>query len=598
MKGALAGVVVLVATSCNGRPRATSSSTPSSTSASAVVELDLSRGIPEASPTTLLGQARGKTEVDLVRTIAAVGGAKTTQAVFVRFGTARIDFAAASEIGRLLSGIRKSGRPVVCHSDDYGNGSIMLAAQACSQIWLSPAGSADTVGIAAQLIFGHELLSKLNVDVDFLQIGKYKGAEEPFTRDSASPEARASLTGALEGLRAAWLKAITDGRGKTELSNVLEAGPFTAEEARNHGLIDSVGFASDALSEAKKLGKTERVSIRFGDNATNAPPLSRGLIEVFRAISGASRDGEPHVAIVRAVGAITMGSQPGLPLGAANGITERGLGATIEQLTSDDSVKAVVIRIDSPGGSALASDLLWKRLMVLREKKPIVFSVSKMAASGGYYLASAGTKIVAEPVSLLGSIGVVGGKLSFGKTLASVGVHVETIAAAPDAGARATYMSPFEPWDDATRERVRATMTQIYELFVDRIVQGRGMPKEKVQASAEGRIFAGVEAQSRGLVDELGGVDRAIAWAKELAKLPKDAPVTVLSEGGGLFDWLGGDNDAEARMKAKTAQEVAGVVSPGFGALAPELSEFIGSAAPMATGETTLTALPFAVLLR
>jgi protease-4 len=597
--GAL-GLVVALTAGCNGRARTTSPSTRAAPNgAGAVVELDLRRGLPEASAATLLGQTRRNSLVDLVRVLVIVGGAKTTQAIFVRLGTTRVDLAAASEVGRLLLSLRQSGKPIVCHADDYGNGSLMLAAQACSQIWLSPAGSVDSVGVAAQLIYGRELLSKLNVDVDFLQIGKYKGAEEPFTRDGPSPEARASMEGMLRGLRAAWVDTIVEGRSKPELAAAVEAGPFSADEARDRGLIDSVGFADEALTEAKRLGKTKHTRVSFGDNAESLPPVSRGLIRVFRAVSGASREGEPHVAIVRAVGAITMSTEPRLPLGPTSGITERALGATIERLTDDASVRAVVIRIDSPGGSALASDLLWKRLMTLRAKKPVVFSIGKMAASGGYYLASTGTKIIAEPVSILGSIGVVGGKLSFGKTLASVGVHVETIAAAPEPyGGRAVYMSPFEPWDDATRERVRATMTRIYELFLDRVAEGRAMPREAVASSAEGRVFAGAEAKQRGLVDELGGVDRAIALARELAKLPSDAPVRVVSDGGGLLDWLSGGDDTEARVKASAAHELATLASSSLGDLAPELAGFIGSAAPLAVGERALTALPFAVVVR
>lgn len=597
--GAL-GLAVALTTGCNGRSRTTAPPNRAApTGAGAVVELDLRRGLPETSAATLLGQPRRNSLVDLVRVLGAVGGAKTTQAIFVRLGTTRVELAAASEVGRLLQGLREAGTPVVCHADDYGNGSLMLAARACSQIWLSPAGSVDSVGLAAQLIYGRELLSKLNVEIDFLQIGKYKGAEEPFTRDGPSPEARASMEGMLRGLRAAWVDAIVEGRSKPELAAAVEAGPFTADEARDRGLIDSIGFVDEAMAEAKKLGKTERTRVSFGDSAESLPPVSRGLIRVFRAVSGASRDSEPHVAVVRAVGAITMNSEPGLPLGPTSGITERALGATIERLTDDGSVRAVVIRIDSPGGSALASDLLWKRLMTLRAKKPVVFSVGKMAASGGYYLASTATKIIAEPVSVLGSIGVVGGKLSFGKTLASIGLHVETIAAAPDPySGRAVYMSPFEAWDDATRERVRATMTRVYELFLDRVAEGRAMPRDAVASSAEGRVFAGIEAKQRGLVDELGGVDRAIALARELAKLPSDASVTVVSEGGGLLDWFDGGDETEARLKASAAREVATLASSSLGDLAPELAGFIGSAAPLATGERALAALPFAVVVR
>jgi protease-4 len=329
--------------------------------------------------------------------------------------------------------------------------------------------------------------------------------------------------------------------------------------------------------------------------------VSRGVVEVFRSISGASHAGEPHISVVRAVGGITMGG--GSPFGGS-GITERDLGRTLNRLIRDDMAKAVVLRIDSPGGSALASDLLWKRLMKLRAAKPLIVSVGGMAASGGYYLACTANKILAEPTSIVGSIGVVGGKLSFGRALDEIGVHAETIAASPDPGkaARAAYMSPFVPWDDATRARMLASMTAVYDLFLRRVAEGRGLPKEKIAASAEGRIFAGTDAKDRGLVDELGGLDRAIEVARESAKLPKDTPVTVVSEGASFIDLLGGGDDeeeADERSPVERAAAEAGArVADAWLDAVPEIRPFLASAEPLANGERTLTALPFVVVVR
>ncbi len=575
----------------------------------AVVEIDLSRSIPESASVSLLGPSSRRTHPELVQSLRALSGADSSRGFLVRLGTARIPFARAHEIGRILGEVRKAGRPVVCHADEYNNGTLLLASVGCSKLWVSPAGEVDTVGIAAQLVFAKGLLDKLNVSADFLQVGKFKGASEPFTREGSSPEARQSLEGALGGLRAAWVAGIVHGRGKPELADLLEDGPFAPEDAKAKGLVDDVGDLDDAREDAKKLAGVEVVATRFGGGGAGSG-VPRGLVDVFRTISGASAAGTPHVTIVPAVGSIAMAAG-GIPLGGSDGIGERELGRVLSRLTTDDDTKAVVLRIDSPGGSALASDLLWKKLMKLREAKPLVVSVGGMAASGGYYLACAGSKIFAEATSIVGSIGVVGGKLAVGKTLAELGVNAETIAANPDPqrANRAAYMSALTPWDDATRARVLASMEAVYGLFLRRIAAGRGVGVEAIAPSAEGRIFGGVEAKDRGLVDELGGLEDAVKRALELAKLPPDAPVELEQEEGGLLDLLaGGDPDGEGKVApervgaAALADEVrraaAGALVPAWLGASPELGAFVGSMEPLLAGERTLAALPFVMIVQ
>lgn len=602
----LGAALVACGAGCEGRPQsATNARATPSISGPAVVEIDLSRGAPESSQGGLFGSPRGRTHADLVQVIGAANERTTTKGFFVRLGATNLGLARASEIGRTLGAIRKAKKPVVCHADDLGNATLLLASVGCDRIWVSPAGGVETVGIAAELVFGHRLLEKLHVEVNFLQVGKYKGAEEPFTRDSASPEARQSIEGALRGLRSAWLSSIAEGRGKPELADIVELGPFPPDEAKAKGLVDEVGYADDAREEAKKLASAERMSVRFGGGASQEP-VSGGIIDVIRVLAGPGSGGEPHVAIVPATGAIAMGGAPASPLGGSDGITERDLGKTITRLTKDESTKAVVLRIDSPGGSALASDLLWKRLMKLRTDKPLVVSVGGMAASGGYYLACAGTKIVAEPTSILGSIGVVSGKLAVGKTLDEIGVTTETIAAAPDPqkAARATYMSPFTGWDEPTRQKVLGSMQSIYDLFVRRISEGRGMPVGKVAESAEGRIFGGVEAKERGLVDELGGLADAVTLARKLAHLPDDAPAEVVGEGSGLLELLEASENGEVRAEgdggaAKVARQVAvSALLPEMGMMLPEVARYLGSMAPLLAGERTLAAMPFGLIVR
>jgi protease-4 len=276
------------------------------------------------------------------------------------------------------------------------------------------------------------------------------------------------------------------------------------------------------------------------------------------------------------------------------GIVERRLIKTLTRLEKDDDVKAVVLRIDSPGGSALASDLLWHELMRIRDSKPLVVSIGDMAASGGYYLASAGSVVFADEASIVGSIGVVGGKIAANRALERIGVHAETFPAKvgdSQAAARAAYESLLVPWDDATRKRVLETMTGVYDLFLQRVSDGRKISIERVKASAEGRIFSGRDGKIRGLVDEIGGLREAIARARVLARLPADARVGPYDEAPGLFQTLVDDEPEGQTHERKAASALAR-------GLTPDLVPLLDSLAPIAAGERALCALPFALVVR
>ncbi|MBI4701477.1 MAG: signal peptide peptidase SppA [Deltaproteobacteria bacterium] len=363
--------------------------------------------------------------------------------------------------------------------------------------------------------------------------------------------------------------------------------------------LDRRGTAQEARAEAlRRLGVKNRVHY-FGPERRDKP----GLAELVRILGGTEPAG-PAVAVVRAVGPISVEGDE-LPLGGGEGIAERRLGRLLRKLRDDPEVKAVVLRIDSPGGSALASDLLWTELTALRERKPLVASVGGMAASGGYYLAAAARSIVAEPTSIVGSIGVVGGKLSFARSLEHIGVHVETVApeGAPAEGRRALYSSALAPWDEATRAKVEAMARSAYDLFVERVAKGRGLPVERVRGSAEGRIFAAADAKKLGLVDELGGLDVALELALKLADLPPTATIEVVDLPPGLLELIGmpspQDRDEEARRLEQRAQRAARRELLGPLGRAREPAEaLLGSLAPLLGAERVVAALPFGVVLR
>lgn len=597
------GITVLAAAcavGCEGRPRATSGPSSGVSAAReprtgpALSVLDVSQGLPEQHAGGVLGVGPKKRSFDeFLRSVERLRKDQDARGVLVRFGSATLGNARAEEVGEALAELRKE-RAVFCHADAYGNQTMLAAARGCSKIFVSPAGEVESIGIAAQIVYLRRLLvDELHLSIDIMQVGKFKGAEEPLTRDGPSPEARASLESVLADIRTVWLDGIHEGR-EPEVGEAAEDGPYSPRRAKERGLVDEVGYFEDARDQAKAATGAVRTELRFGPGTS--AERSDDLGDLIRALGSEGGKSAP-IALVRATGSISMAPSGGL-FGGSDGITEKELGKILVRLDEDESVKAVVLRIDSPGGSALASDLLWHRLMKIREKKPLVVSVGDMAASGGYYLASTAHVIFADATSIVGSIGVVGGKIGFGDALEKFGVHTETFPAKPGdpkAAVRAAYLSPFVTWDDATRERVLDSMTSVYDLFLARVSEGRKIPVAKVAASAEGRIFSGREGKARGLVDEIGGLRAAVAKARELAKLGEDAAVAPVESTPKLLDALGGgDVEAQAPLGKAALPGLTDVLER----VAPEVVPFAAAMAPLAEGERFVTAVPFAVIVR
>lgn len=606
----LALAALLLCAACEGRPQGEAAKSGSDSqqkklTGPAVSIVDLTGGVPEVEKAGLFGAAGPKKSFDqLLVSLDAVTKDKDSMSVLVKLGSTNIGAARSQEIGEVLEKL-KAKKKVVCHADGYSNATMMLAARGCSQIWVSPAGGVDAIGIAVQIVYMRRLLAdELHFNIDFLQVGKFKGAEEPLTRDGPSPEARASLMSTLTDLRAAWIESMAGRR--PNMADIVEDGPYSATRAKEVGLVDEIGYPDDALASAKKdtSPKAEREQIVYGPGAEEQ---GGDLDDVLRALAGESSATGP-VALVRATGSISMTSGGNGVLGGRGGIVEKEFDRTIRRLEKDDEVKAVVLRIDSPGGSALASDLMWHHLIKLRKKKPLIISIGDMAASGGMYLACTGDYIFAEPMSIVGSIGVVGGKIAVGDALEKIGIHAETFAAndkKPGAANRAAYESLLTRWDEPTRARVLETMTSIYDLFLSRVSEGRStrgrtITKERIAESAEGRIFGGREGKARGLVDEIGGLGAAIAKARELAKLPEDAHVAVIGERPTFLDALEPGGAAEEKAEARVEEKLRALASP-FAILdraAPEIVPFVSSLAPLSEGERAVVSVPFAIVVK
>ena len=594
-------VLAVCASACDGRPEYKN---PNASPGAAKqkgpknVIVDLSAGVPEVDAPGMFGLPGDPRSFDaLVESLRGLRRDGDVKGIFVRLGSVEIGAARAGEIGDALFRFRDKGIPVHCHAESLSNATLMLATRGCARISITPAGEVEAVGLAAQVVYLRKLLvDELKLSVDILQVGKFKGAEEPLTRDGPSDEARASLESVFVDLRKTWLEQIGTGRASKEgVRAAAEDGPYGPKAAKEKGLIDDIAYADEALHALEKQSGVDRSVVSFGKGADSK---SEDFGQLVRALAGEGATNGP-VALVRASGSISMAGGSGL-FGGRSGINERSFDRIITKLAKDDSVKAVVLRIDSPGGSALASDLMWHELMKLRAKKPLVVSVGDMAASGGYYMACTANVIFADPMSIVGSIGVVGGKIAFGPALERFGVHAETFAANKEnkgAGSRAAYMSPLVPWDEATKKRVLDSMTGVYDLFLSRVAEGRKTTVDKVAAVAEGRIFSGTMGKQNGLVDELGGLEAAIAKAKELAALPEDAEVCSVEEKPAFLDALEqGPEGASERVATRVRERTSPVQI--LREMAPDLAPFAGGLLPLNEGERAVVSLPYAVTVR
>jgi protease IV len=415
------------------------------------------------------------------------------------------------ELREAIVDFRRSGKPIVGFLE-YGGQQEYYLASACDKVFLMPASSLDLSGVAWYEVFLRGALDKIGAYPDFLHIGEYKTAANTMTErtfTSAHREMSESLT---SDTFAQLVKGIAEGRKKSEadVRAIIERGPVLPEEAVRLGLVDDLAY-EDQLDDKMALGagRTRRLT---GKEYHRVAPSSLGL------------NRGPQIAVIYAVGIIASGEgsydSPGGPIAGSDTLVEY-----IRKARADSDIKAIVLRVDSPGGSAIASDVIWREVMLTRGQKPIVASMSDLAASGGYYISVPADVIVAEPGTLTGSIGVVVGKYALGGTFEKLGLNLE----ATSRGRYAQLTSPVRPFDPAERAKVEEQMQATYDLFVERTAEGRKTTPEKIDAVAQGRVWTGAQAKAHGLVDELGGLMRAVAIAKERAKIAANREVEIVT---------------------------------------------------------------------
>ncbi|HEY0478735.1 MAG TPA: signal peptide peptidase SppA [Kofleriaceae bacterium] len=479
-----------------------------------------------------------RTLIDRLRELA---GDDKLSGVLVRAGAIDISLPDAIELRAAVHDLRKAGKTVACHAEQASNAGYLVLA-ACDRIGLAPLGEIAITGPAAMPVHIKPLLDKLGIQADFLHVGAYKGAAEPLTLDAPSRQTEETLGAILDHRYQTMVDVIAAERklAPATVKALIDTALFPADQAAAAGLADEVA-AFEAFRDAQTRGAAW-TRLELAAERGSSLAMLASVWRFLGAIPPATPPGD-HVALVYAIGSIIDGEGDGV-LGARGQIASHTLVAALRALAADDRVKAVVLRIDSGGGSAQASELIWRAVAELKAKKPVIVSMSDVAASGGYYIASGATKIFALDDTLTGSIGVVGGKLAARDALARLGVHTFPIGR----GKRATMMASLGPWTEDERAAVRTAMEAVYRVFVGRVAEGRHKKPGDIEPIAQGRVWTGARARELGLVDEIGGLDAALAEARKLAGVDAATGLEIYPPAPTLRDLIAGFGQVQAPL--------------------------------------------------
>ena len=435
-------------------------------------------------------------------------------------------------------------KPSLAWAETYPGTLSYYLASAFGEIWMQPSGTVGLIGFASNAMFLREALEKAGIEAQFVARGEYKSAANVFTQDGFTDAHREAVTRMLESLQDQVWQGIGESRkiAPGKLDELADRAPLLRDDAVAAGLIDRIGFRDEAYARIAEMVGVEDISPEECDGGDNPPRLyltryagaarSR-LTPPVPPIPG--RRSKPTIAVVTLEGQIVngRGGPQLLPIGpsSAGGDT---IAAALREVAGDDSVSAIVLRVDSPGGSVAASETIWREVARARERgKPVVASMGSVAASGGYYASMGADAIVANPGTITGSIGVITGKLVVRDLKGRLGVGSDTVRTNANADAWSAD-APFTAEQQAHRE---AEADLFYDDFVERVAEGRKMTVEAVDVVARGRVWTGADALQRGLVDELGGLRTAVRRAKVLAGLDEDTEVRIISyPGSSLLD--------------------------------------------------------------
>jgi len=506
----------------------------------------------------------GKGLRDILDRIRKATKDEKVKAMYVELGSLEVGFGKVNELRKALTEFRAAGKKAFAWAEGLDNKSYLVAL-ACDTVTLPESGGLEVIGLRAEVMFYKEGLKLLNLEADVLKMGKYKSAVEPFVADKMSDENREQIKSMMDdNFEHELMAGMIAGRPALKLTpkqaeELIDGGPYTAKKALKLGLVDSLQYQDEfEAGFAKTLGVAEvKVERSYG----KPKAATKGLLELLSPKTRAETK-NPKIAVIHVVGGIDTGKGGFSPLSGSTVGSDTIIEA-IREAEKNDKVKAIVLRVDSPGGSALASDLIWRELKIC--KKPVVASMGDVAASGGYYVTMNAKKVFAEPGTVTGSIGVFGMKLVTGGVYEKFGLKTEVVSRGKNSGAG----SSLTKWSESERKALTETVEDVYDQFLSKAVAGRQangqkMTREQLEGLAGGRVWTGRQAKANGLVDELGTLDDAVAYAKkeagvdpkqemELLMLPKPTSfLDQLMEGGLPFGL-----SLSAELKAITGADKA-----------------------------------------
>lgn len=504
-----------------------------------------------------------------------------------------------NEFRQAISRVKAKGKKVVAYLDSAGSGDYLVAA-GCDEVVMPESGVLMLLGVRSEVSFYKNLFDFLGVKAEMLRVGEYKSAAEPYSRTEMSKEFREELEQVLGDFYDQMVEQVATGRGLTaeKVKDAIDNGPHTAAAAKELGLITRVAY-EDELTGILKGGKADttiKLTKRYGKKKIDTDFSGfAGMMKMMNLMMGvepqARRSNNPKIAVIHASGMIMPGASSSDFFGDST-LGSDTLVKAIEKASSDATVKAIVLRVDSPGGSALASDLIWRALE--KVEKPIVASMGDVAGSGGYYIAMGADTIFAEPGTITGSIGVVGGKIALEGLYNKVGITTSVVARGKNSG----ILSTTSGFTDSERAAMTKLLLDIYKQFTEKAAKGRKMEYEKLEKLARGRIYSGATAIKLGLIDKLGTLEDAVEHAKQLAKLGPDDKVErlILPKPTSPLESLFGplNPDEQARVSADSA------LFNALSAISPDLADDLRNAWQInrLARESRLMLMPFTIRIR
>jgi protease-4 len=547
-----------------------------------ILELDLTDGIAEGPPTdpvsALLTMRRTRLQ-DLLDGLRRAAADDRVRVLVVKVGGSRIGLAKVQELRAAIGDFRRSGKLTVAWAESFGDfvhGNLpYYLATGFDRIYLQPSGTLGLTGVAVEQVFLHDALEKLGVDFETARRHEYKSAPDQLTESGFTGPAREAAARLAESVTEQLAAAIAAGRGLSveQVTSLLGRGPFLAPQALADGLIDGLKYRDEVYDQARKEAGPDATLLYLQryQRMQSLSDLPRRLGSSVQGIAPGQH--ERFVATIYAHGAIRHGrSGRGGPGGG--GMGSDTVAAALRAAGADDGARAVVLRVNSPGGSYTASDVIWREVVKLRAAgKPVVVSMGDVAASGGYFISAPADVIVAQPGTITGSIGVFMGKPVLRELFGRAGVTTDSITDGAGA-ASATMFSSSRPFSEAEWVRINEWLDAVYADFTQKVASGRRMPAERVHELARGRVWTGADAIANGLADEAGGLREAIAIARKRAGLPADAPVRIYPR----FSPLDQLRPAESSEAKPAARAQLGMGTFGAGALAALFADGWGPA--------------------